>query len=376
MVKRIAKYAFKSGVLPKPRQVVAPFKTPLEIKHEEKENLGFRDPELIPQGSAKRPNIRVAARVPLKQRTPVEEILKNTTKAPLEANNSRRPDWRSESAKMRRAYLNKSLADFEQDAKRDMESRAKREERLERDTKRKANPFTTQSNALALTLPTIESFLTSNAAKEASEEDTPDKTSAAIQDFISNSQFVVPRTKEEQELLDTQRKANYKRKQLTEAEHRAKLFLEIYQSSDSYITTEDALKQTIDREFIPSSLRDSRSSNTGYFGNYSSDSLFPGSLFPDPSHSSANVSALANSLAASEAGDATSKLSESQIGALNSLLFRDLYGVSSVNNKPGLAEVEDAISGVTTQNRKALDELVNQEYINKKREEEQQQASA
>lgn len=372
MVKRIAKYAFKSGVLPKPRQVVAPFKTPLEIQHEEKENVGFRDPELIPQkGSSRRENIRVAAHVPLKQRTPAAQILAKTTKAPLEANDRRRPDWRSESAKMRRAYLNKSLADFEEDAKRDMEARQKREEYLERNTKRKETPFTTQSEALTLTLPTIESFLTPKSAKSAATSSATEDSADAMQDMLSGSQFIVPRTKEEQELLDTQRKANYKLKQLSETENRSKLFLEIYQSSDSFITTEEALKQTIDRAFNPGSSATSFSDKRHYGSDiFSSTHPFDLGLF-DNSHPESSPKNLADSLSSSDTtqDSETFKLSKSQIGALNTLLFRDLYGVSSVKNRPGLAEVEDALSGVTTKNRKELAELFKQEYMNQKQEE-------
>lgn len=57
--------------------------------------------------------------------------------------------------------------------------------------------------------------------------------------------------------------------------------------------------------------------------------------------------------------DENSNINDNQTEFLTKSLFRDLYGVTA-NNKPGLPEVEDAISGVTTQNRKAFRELFNE----------------
>lgn len=330
MSKRLSSFGFKSGVLPKPRQVVAPFKTPLEIKNEERENVGFRDPELIPKSK----KFEIAAHVPLKTRVPVESIIEKTIKSPNEESD-RRPEWKKEAAKVRRVFLKESLLQFEKEALEEMQARSRREQWTEKQAKLKSDPATTQqSEAMTLTLPTIESFLTSKARPA-----SKDKGTEELQSLVSGNEFIVPRTPAEQELLRTQRKANYKHKELSEAENRSKLFLELYQSTENYITTEEGLEQALNRAFSPAAQENRQIDSTlGRTSAAFSRGIIMGS---------------------SADADENSNINDNQTEFLTKSLFRDLYGVTA-NNKPGLPEVEDAISGVTTQNRKAFRELFNE----------------
>jgi hypothetical protein len=213
MVKRIARYGFKSGILPKPRQIVEPFKTPAEIEQAEKENIGFRDPELIPKG--------VAAKVPLKERVPASYKIEHSAKEAQ--GNKASADWKKLNADIRRKYLTQSLLTQEAEEKAIME---RRQRQLEKDRQARIQRLerTKVSEATRLTLPTIQSFLT-------------------------NQPLVTRRTPEEIALLKSKREANRKAVKLKHLTQKSNDVLELYQSSANFITTEAKLKSAIEACF-------------------------------------------------------------------------------------------------------------------------------
>lgn len=213
MVSRIARYGFKSGVLPKPRQIVEPFKTPAEIEHAEKENIGFRDPELIPKG--------VPAKVPLKERVPASFKIENSAKKAKE--DKHRAEWKTLNADIRRKYFTQSLLIQEAEEKSIME---RRQRQLEEDRQARIQRLerTKVSEATRLTLPTIQSFLT-------------------------NQPLVTRRTPEEIALLKSKREANRKAVKLKHLTQKSNDLLELYQSSANFITTEAKLKSAIEACF-------------------------------------------------------------------------------------------------------------------------------
>ncbi|VVT51857.1 uncharacterized protein SAPINGB_P003236 [Magnusiomyces paraingens] len=356
MVKRIAKYGFKSGILPKPRQIVEPYKTRKEIEALEKANVGFRDPELIPKGVK-------AAVIPLKPRVTIDSIIEKSAKEPTPGGTaSKRAPWRQELSAMRRSFLVQSLQNQDRAELRAMKLREKREARQEAEDLKKADPeLTKQSESTLLTLPTIESFL----------NNTHPSTSS-ITSINDVSQFVVPRTRAEQKLLNTQRKANLVRKRLAETESRARSFLELYQSTSTFITTEEGLNAAIEAEFAqpdhPAMGGRFSGRSQGFFSSSLPFSNNPFSAFESSSTpSSAILSAptFANVTSAGVSAPGTSVqqekvLSESEKDSFRSTMAKQLYGVTS-NFAPGLAEVEDAISGATVQHHKILAELLQEQ---------------
>lgn len=213
MVKRIARYGFKSGILPKPRQIVESFKTPAEIEHAEKENIGFRDPELVPKG--------VEAKVALKERVPASYHIEHSAKKAKE--NKSGADWKKLNAEIRKKYLTQSLLTQEAEEKAIMEQRGRQ---LEKDRQARIQRLerTKISEATRLTLPTIQSFLT-------------------------NQPLVARRTPEEIALLKAKREANRKAVKLDHLTKKSNEVLELYQSSANFITTEAKLKSAIEACF-------------------------------------------------------------------------------------------------------------------------------
>lgn len=274
MVKRIARYGFKSGILPKPRQIVEPFKTKAEIAQEEKENVGFADKDLIPKG--------VPQIVPLKARISAQHLIDYSAKKPSEETIKKRAEWRNRNADVRREFLTRSLLNqetAEQQIMKRREAKAAREKQLQ--TERME--LMKSSQATTLTLPTIESFLTTQP-------------------------FVVPRTKEEIELLKAKKEANRVKTDLEQKTEKAKGILEIYQSASSYIVDVDELEQAINNAFS--------SGNTSF--------------------SYLNTETAQNDMT------------------------KALFGVTN-NFLPGVEEVQDAVSGNTTQFKNLLEKLENQE---------------
>lgn len=298
MVKPIARYGFKSGVLPKPRQIVDPYKTAAEIKQAARENVGFVDPELVPKG--------VAAHIPLKDRVPASVKIANSAKERTE-NQKKRAEWRLLNASIRRKYLSDSLLTQEVEEQKIMRTRERvlEKERLAQEELAKQ---ATRSEATTLTLPTIESFLS------------------------SKNQLVIPRTKEESELLRAKRKANRKAHELKNLETKASELLEVYQSSGSYIVNEHQLESAIQQAFSP---------KVAHAKYYNSGSSIP------------SLGDISRQFDISLGGAKQPGVADAQ-----SNLTKSLFGITS-NNNPGLGEVEDAISGATVQYRKVLRDLEN-----------------
>lgn len=296
MVKPIAKYGFKSGVLPKPRQIVDAFKTAAEIKQAARENVGFVDPDLVPKG--------VAAHVPLKERVPASVKISNSAKDKTDKQKPR-AEWRGLNASIRRKYLTDSL--MKQEAE-ELQIMKRRERNLEREKLAQAELLkqATRSEATTLTLPTIESFLS-----------------------VKN-QLVTPRTKEETELLRAKRTANRKAHELRKLETKANDLLEVYQSAGDYIVTEAQLDAAIQKAFQPNTMQSQFRYNFGRLNSFGD---------------------LSRQFDISVGGAKQTGVAEAQTD-----LTKSLFGITS-NNKPGLGEVEDAISGSTVQYRRVLEDL-------------------
>ena len=299
MVKRIAKYGFKSGILPKPRQIVESFKTPAELEHAAKENVGFVDPELVPKG--------VKAHLPLKARVPANVTIANSAKPQSDNTQKKRADWRDLNASIRRKYLSDSLLTQEAEEWRIMKSREKRVEAEHVALLQQAKQAK-RTEATTLTLPTIESFLS------------------------TKNQLVTPRTREETKLLKAKRTANRKALELQALETKANELLEVYQSSGEYIVNEEQLEAAINKAFSP------KTAQSKFYNIGSSLSSF-GELSRQFDLSPGNKQ--------TSTTDAQSNLTKS------------LFGITS-NNNPGLGEVEDAISGATVQYQKVLRDLESQ----------------
>lgn len=298
MVKPIARYGFKSGVLPKPRQIVEALKTPAELKQAAKENVGFVDPELVPRG--------VAAHVPLKDRVPASYTIANSAKAQGENPQKKRAEWKSLNASIRRKYLTDSLLTQEAEEVRIMQRREKTLE-VERHAQLELQKQATRSKATTLTLPTIQSFLS------------------------SKNQLVMPRTRQEKELLHAKRKANRKALELQSLETKASNLLEVYQSAGSFIVNEQQLEAAIQQAFSP---------KVPHARYYTAGSHIP------------SLGDLSRQFDISLGGASKQPgVTEAQTN-----LTKSLFGITS-NNNPGLGEVEDAISGATVQYRKVLRDL-------------------
>lgn len=275
MVKRIAKYGFKSGILPKTRQILPKMKTSWEIEEEKKTNVGFVDPKMAPKGSHPNP--------PPRHFPTAEEKIANSAKEPSNSNKKTRTvqqEARALSAAMRRRYLTDSLRTQEVIDRKRLE---RREQKFEEARQKRLEVQEHQvSKATQLTLPTIESFL--------------------------NEPFVQRRTLEEQTELQLKREANRNITSIKATENKLNRVLELYQKSDEFIVTEEELNAKIDSVFA-----------TDKHQNDLHAILYSGNAFSN------GVSA------------ENKRVKE---------LLEKLSGSSSVS-EPGLAEVQDALSGET-----------------------------
>jgi hypothetical protein len=216
MVRHVAK--LKSGVLPKPRDILPRIKTFWEIEEESKAPSGFADPDMVPKGVDPNPKpkhelsmaerIRYSAKQPKAQDTMTKEVGEVTK-------------WKLMASEMRRRYYIDSLQAEDQMNKkklatREQKFREAREARLKVDNSE-------ESQSTKFTLPTIESFF-----------DGP---------------FVRHRTKEEKAELFMKRAANRKYHEIKHKEKHAEKLLELYQNAENYIITEQALDQEIDKVF-------------------------------------------------------------------------------------------------------------------------------
>lgn len=317
MVKRIAKYGFKSGILPKPRQIIQPFKTKLEIEAEEKANVGFVDPDFIPKPSGE--NTKTAAKVPLKERIPAKVLIENSSKAPEPTDD--RTEWKKLNSALRRAYYQDSLTRHEQIEYRLMKKRELKEQQAKEEELRKSHPeLSKQSEATILTLPTIEKFLT-------------------------NGEFVVQRTPAEKKLLAKRREANRINEKITQKSRQYKTFLELYNNANNFIVDAQKLESIVKLKFGDAA------NNLLQFNSLSSEvdqldmnrPIYDASKVVPPS--------------ALKSGD---KLSSLEIARVADYLVQELHGITS-NGDPGLSRVEDALSGKTLEQKKALTKLIEEE---------------
>lgn len=215
MGKGIAKHGFKSGVLPKPRQIVPKLKTFWEQAEASRINQKFNPPEMAPKGSSGNPPVRTAVSG--------EEKIKHSAKAPSKQkeNQTDLQRWKQEAASIRRKYFVDSIRGQQ---KMEEESVKARERAYNRERERQSDLANApESKAHKLTLPTIDSFLT--------------------------GPFITPRTEEEKRLLQLKREANRKATEIRTLENKADKLLELYEKSGAYIITEEELDNCITRNF-------------------------------------------------------------------------------------------------------------------------------
>lgn len=217
MGKNIAKYGFKSGVLPKPRQIVPKLKTFWEEAEESRINQKFNPPEMAPKGSSANP--------PLRKSVTGQEKIQHSAKAPSkqleESSATDLQRWKRQAASIRRRYFVESIHG---EQRLEEESVKAREHAYKREKKRQAElSNAAESEAYKLTLPTIDSMLT--------------------------GPFIQPRTEEEKQLLELKREANRKATQIATLERKAEMVLELYEKAGSFIITEEDLDNCVNRNF-------------------------------------------------------------------------------------------------------------------------------
>ncbi|CAN6606201.1 small ribosomal subunit protein mS26 [Trichomonascus vanleenenianus] len=221
MVKRTARFGFKSGVLPRKRDILPPRKTFWEKQAEEKIKVGFSDPEMVPKG--------VPAKPVVKQEKSAAERIAYSAKEPVRARkeNTELQRWKNMTSDIRRAYFKDSLLAEDRMnektiARRERQFREAREARLKIDNQE-------ESEATRLTLPTIETFI--------------------------NGSFVRQRTAEEKEQLRLKREANRKLHSVRQQEAQAAALLELYQHAGDFVINEEGLDRAINNAFNPGENR-------------------------------------------------------------------------------------------------------------------------
>lgn len=279
-MKGIAKYGFKSGVLPKPRQIVPRIKPAFEQAEDAKIRTGFSDPKMVPKGSSAvssgRKELSASEKIALSAKPP---------KVQKEAKTAHQ-EWRQKSADIRRRYLTDALETEEVLETKRAAGRQKAHEAAAELRERMLQ--TGESEAIKLTMPTIESSLLSGS-------------------------MVRPRTEEEKNTLALKREANRKAVLANQMKLRSAQLLELYQSTRSYIITPEELDLAVDQQF-------SHSSNQSSTARFNSLELKKRLMYE-------NIR--------SEA------FSEAREDLANTLL-----GTTS-NHEPGLTEVRDALEGTS-----------------------------
>lgn len=216
MVKRTARFGYKSGILPKPRDILPPLKTSWEKEAEAKVKVGFTDPDMVPKGVPQKP-------IPKRQKF-AQERMAHSAKSKKNAskkNTSETAEWKNLTAEMRRKYFIDAHITQQRVNNRELENRERKfqqakEARLKTDTSE-------QTKATKFTLPTIEALLT--------------------------GPFVKHRTRQEAEELKLKRAANRKIHELRHNEQQAENVLELYQQAESFIVNEQQLSEALKKEF-------------------------------------------------------------------------------------------------------------------------------
>lgn len=213
---RTVRVNFKSGVLPRPRQVVPKLRTKKEERSAAKIPQKFEE-GMAPKGSSPNPpprlpktaqqKIDLSAKVP-KQRSPRSE----------------QDAWKQHIAEVRRTYLESTLKAYEQHEQKHQQFREAREAKNEKEVASRLSTVT-ESLATAFTTPTIESTLT--------------------------NEFVIKRTPEEAKELQLKREYNRKLTEKRVAEAQADDLVQLYQQASKFITTEQQLESRIADLFKP-----------------------------------------------------------------------------------------------------------------------------
>uniref|UniRef100_A0A060T4B0 ARAD1C39974p n=1 Tax=Blastobotrys adeninivorans TaxID=409370 RepID=A0A060T4B0_BLAAD len=215
MVRSVAKYGMKSGVLPKPRDALPRLRTFWEQEELDKEKGGFADPKMKPKHTDLTPVV--------KKEKFADERIRHTAKPKSKPPklNSDIAKWKNLTAEMRRKYYKDSILlqsrmDEKEKEERERKFREAREARLRIDNAE-------QSEATKLTLPTVESFL--------------------------KGPFVRHRTPEETAELKAKRAVNRTITENQAKEQKAASLLELYQKSSDFIIDEVELEEKINKEF-------------------------------------------------------------------------------------------------------------------------------
>ncbi|CCF57519.1 hypothetical protein KAFR_0C05280 [Kazachstania africana CBS 2517] len=224
MGKGIAKYGYKSGILPVARSVLKYPTTKQQLAIEKTQptiskgpkGVGYADGIMHPNGSSRFPKPTKFVNV----EQMIQESIHTPTVVPENISDKKLSQMKK--AELRRTYLAEAL--------RLEERRLLKRERLIRERtkllelemeKRKA--LTMQSKSSDLTVPSLEHIL--------------------------NQPLVVPRTQEEKKILSMKRQYNRELNELKGKENKLEKLLKLYYELDDYIVTEEQLIQKINEIF-------------------------------------------------------------------------------------------------------------------------------
>lgn len=214
---RVVRANFKTGVLPKPRQVVPVKYSAHELAEQAKIPQAFEDPKMAPKKSSANPPPRLP-------KTASEKIAASAKDPRARTAKSEEGVWKEHIAEVRRTYLKSSLLAYEKQEKKHMQIREQRRLAGEKSGELQLHE-NTETLAEALTKPTIESSL--------------------------KSEFIRPRTAEEKEELTLKRAYNRRLTQQRHAERQHEQLLQLYQDAASYIVTEEQLEERLQHLFKP-----------------------------------------------------------------------------------------------------------------------------
>lgn len=280
--KAVSRGLVKSGVLPKPREIL-PKEKPSWIKAQEARLVrGFEREDMVPKGSVSNP--------PQRKRLTADERIKFSAKEPRERKNpvNEIQKWKQTQKDIRRKYFKESLKTQEAIDKRELEEAERQHEKARLARLALANEE--ESLAKRLTLPTIDSELLAG-------------------------NFVQPRTKEEEADLLIKREANRKQTLFKVKEQQSKDLIELYQSCKDYIITEEQLDDVVNKLF-------------------SEDQKWSDQELLETLGAVSGIS--------SNASNRQSPSKEDRLKRVETRIFNELLGVTS-NSSPGLPEIEEAL---------------------------------
>ncbi|KAK6464879.1 mitochondrial ribosomal protein of small subunit [Scheffersomyces coipomensis] len=231
MGKGVLKYGGKSGILPKIRPVFKhnPIrsKTPSEIQQESQIEQGYAKDVPLPQNKGNRRNLTFHRVQPPKEIITVEQRIKNTieNRIPQNIDESKLNNdekWVLKRDEIRREFLREA---YLTEAKRLEKLDKLKENQLKKQKEAEQNHLNKhqESEAVKLTIPTIESYLKGPIMRQ--------------------------RTPEETLIKNEQRLLNRKTKELEEQSKKATQLLDLYHSASNFITTEEELEAAITEAF-------------------------------------------------------------------------------------------------------------------------------